>query len=65
MTRERGGPHEGYMRFENILGRSRRARLAGTILRPISVQPEAGERAGGRQKSASTHAARGGALNDP
>jgi len=65
MTRERGGPHEGYMKTEKIPSHSLRARLAGAILRPIIVQPEAGDRAGGRQKSASTHAARGGALNDP
>jgi len=45
--------------------KSLRARLAGAVHGPISAQADARARAGGREKSASTHAARGGALNDP
>jgi len=65
MTHKRGEPHVGYMRTENILDNLRQARLVGATLDPISVQPAERGRAGGRRKAASTHAARGGALNDP
>jgi len=65
MTRQGGGPRGGYHVEEYLLRPGRAKRIGGTNASTNQGASCGGDGESGPGESASTHATRGGALNDP